>query len=496
MFECLTGQPPFTGHLAAAVMFSQLEADPPSLESIVGKGRLPASMEIVMAKLLRKNPVERYQTLLELRGDLEKVARGEDVQPFYLSRGRLSQNHAGEDGVETGRRGEERALKLKQLSLAAMSLTAVLIGIVLIVFAARALYQHLTPGNAHDRTPEDPGNVSLKEFQAVTTKQSDTSSSSMPAPPASAKKTAPYSTVVEENGRKSRVFDFPNDKVIGVVFVNVAGHYLGEVPAKGRCKFPFDAQLDFRPGPIVLEYPDYIKRFRRGDIFGVTLPVTADGLYDDDSMSLRGQYLQILAAVPGVQSIDMSVSNDVLTAEELSLLEKFTSLKAVAIRGQYLDANLFSKLSNLGQLETIQLSAGGDLTPILKSLKRSTHIKKLSLSSGTITLDGLVLVPGLPNLETLEFFSIIPNDHVSAIKALHVLSTTPKLRALSIRCLPINLDAVPALKSFKSLESLVIDASASGVTRAVSLQLSKALPRLRLTIFSLSSQTTVDGTSF
>ncbi len=38
----------------------------------------PASLEIVVAKLLRKNPVERYQTISELRIDLEKVAKGED----------------------------------------------------------------------------------------------------------------------------------------------------------------------------------------------------------------------------------------------------------------------------------------------------------------------------------------------------------------------------------------------------------------------------------
>jgi serine/threonine protein kinase len=94
MFECLTGQPPFTGHLASAVIFSHMEADPPSLESIVGQGRLPASLEIVMAKLLRKNPVERYQSLLELRGDMERVVRKEEVQPFYVSRGGNSQDLA------------------------------------------------------------------------------------------------------------------------------------------------------------------------------------------------------------------------------------------------------------------------------------------------------------------------------------------------------------------------------------------------------------------
>ncbi len=86
IFECLTGRPPFTGHQPAAIIFGHLEADPPSLESVVGPRVIPDSMEIVMAKLLRKNPVERYQTLVEARADLRRVLQGEAVMPVYMSR--------------------------------------------------------------------------------------------------------------------------------------------------------------------------------------------------------------------------------------------------------------------------------------------------------------------------------------------------------------------------------------------------------------------------
>jgi hypothetical protein len=64
------------------------------LESVAGRNAQPEAIEIVLAKLLRKNPVERYQTLLELRGDLEKVQRGESVQPFYMSRTQQSPSRA------------------------------------------------------------------------------------------------------------------------------------------------------------------------------------------------------------------------------------------------------------------------------------------------------------------------------------------------------------------------------------------------------------------
>lgn len=72
LFESLTERPPFSATIAAAVMNGHMLSDPPSLESIVGPGRFPESMELVLAKLLRKNPAERYQTMDELKGDLEK----------------------------------------------------------------------------------------------------------------------------------------------------------------------------------------------------------------------------------------------------------------------------------------------------------------------------------------------------------------------------------------------------------------------------------------
>lgn len=84
MFECLTGRPPFVG-MAVPVMVSHRENDPPTLEA-AGAENIPPSMEIVMAKLLRKNPVERYQNLSQLRADLERVAAGQEVMPVYARR--------------------------------------------------------------------------------------------------------------------------------------------------------------------------------------------------------------------------------------------------------------------------------------------------------------------------------------------------------------------------------------------------------------------------
>jgi serine/threonine protein kinase len=480
IFECLTGQPPFTGHLAAAVIFSQLESDPPSLESVVGKGRFPASMEIVMAKLLRKNPVERYQTLLELRCDLEKVVHGKEVQPFYVSRSKLSQEGAGAHREKTAKSDAEKALRHKQLWLVIKVAAAVLIAGVLISSTASVLYRFFLPPENLPAPKDYPVEDTPKEVRMLL----ETPNSSRPAQPASSKDSTPYSKLVEENGTKWRVFDFPDDITIGTIY---SANHVSGVAAKGRLRIPLDDQVEFKPALIVLKFPNYIKRFREGEIFGLRIAhdLSLENLESQDLSNLEClkttsiDYLKAASVVPGIQAISILSATDRLSTADLSELKKFTSLKEVTISDRQLNASMFSKLSTIGQLESIDIRAGGEMTPILKALRNSTHLKKLSLRAAHISLHDLAIISSLPNLQILSFKSVSPSNTDTTIKALSLLNRAPKLEVLSILNLPISLDAVTALRSFKSLRLLKFDPNTSGASRTVLIQLTKALPAIR-----------------
>ncbi len=100
MFECLTGGPPFNGTMAAAVFFGHLEAPPPTLQKAHGSQQFPEMMEAVMARLLRKNPAERYQTLSEVKAALERVYQNANG----LSATQESLTSAGEQSTGVVRR--------------------------------------------------------------------------------------------------------------------------------------------------------------------------------------------------------------------------------------------------------------------------------------------------------------------------------------------------------------------------------------------------------
>jgi eukaryotic-like serine/threonine-protein kinase len=77
LYELVTGAPPFTGDSPVAVAYQHVREDPqpPSAYDVT----LPASVDAVVLKAMAKNPANRYQSADEMREDLLRAARGEQV---------------------------------------------------------------------------------------------------------------------------------------------------------------------------------------------------------------------------------------------------------------------------------------------------------------------------------------------------------------------------------------------------------------------------------
>jgi eukaryotic-like serine/threonine-protein kinase len=74
-FECLTGQPPFVSHDAGELVRLNAVAVPPPIEEL--RGDVPPALAWLVAKLLAKDPDDRYQTAVGLTADLARLATGE-----------------------------------------------------------------------------------------------------------------------------------------------------------------------------------------------------------------------------------------------------------------------------------------------------------------------------------------------------------------------------------------------------------------------------------
>src|SRR5258706_5335110 len=77
LFELLTGHPPFVGDNPVSVAYQHVREDPlPPSES---NRDVPPDIDAVALKALAKNPLNRYQSALDMRNDLLRAAAGRPV---------------------------------------------------------------------------------------------------------------------------------------------------------------------------------------------------------------------------------------------------------------------------------------------------------------------------------------------------------------------------------------------------------------------------------
>ncbi len=473
LFECLTGRPPFTGAALVEIIVKHASEDPPTLASVVGPKEYSESLEVVLAKLLRKNPAERYQTLLELRGDLEKIDRGEEVLPFYFSRGHEGKGMAAA-GEQTGRRTSESVRQDKIAQVRNYCIAAAVVVVAAVAIVSTVLRQN--PAVQPNFAPA----ADTSDFTEPKDKTSERGA------PASAGSSEPFCTIVEENGQPWRVYNFPPDADIGMI-QDVSPESHGPLtPAKGKIKYPVKDTIIFTPGTSVLEFPVYLKRFREGDITRLLLPAIGflEGIAGDTA-------LQVTSTIPGVRQLDVSPCDD-LSSKSAAIIDRFHSLEDLTIGTCDISAEAIAKLKVLKQLKMLRLARRDDVTPVLESLNNSKQIEAIEFYKARASVDSIIGLAAIPQLEELRVGSCVPSGSESAAHVLQSLGRFRKLRYFSIFEIVSSGD-LSCLDQCKNLEKLSIErlSLSKGDTIADAVRKLSGLPRLRILCIS-NAQITPD----
>ena len=71
LYEMVSGRVPFTGHTPSDVMVAILDREPAPLDKL--NPSIPHELQRIVAKALRKDRAQRYQTIADLRLDLEAL---------------------------------------------------------------------------------------------------------------------------------------------------------------------------------------------------------------------------------------------------------------------------------------------------------------------------------------------------------------------------------------------------------------------------------------
>lgn len=92
MYEALTGEVPFLGKNYVETMTKQMTEAPAPFSEIAPGINIPASLEMIVFKALQKSPDDRFQTMTELKTELEKALTPQDL---HVSTNQELSNEAG-----------------------------------------------------------------------------------------------------------------------------------------------------------------------------------------------------------------------------------------------------------------------------------------------------------------------------------------------------------------------------------------------------------------
>ena len=101
LFEMVTGRPPFVGDSPVAIAYKHVQEAPPRPTTL--NPALPKQLEAIIARLLAKNPDDRYPSAEELRSELRRFREGQPLLGVTASAAAGAVARAGGAPVSTTR---------------------------------------------------------------------------------------------------------------------------------------------------------------------------------------------------------------------------------------------------------------------------------------------------------------------------------------------------------------------------------------------------------
>jgi len=452
LFEALTGAPPFRGENAFHTFMLHQNEPPPRLSLVVpekDRQSIPESLDLALEKMLAKKADDRYQTMAQVRHDLERIGAGKSIMHSALSSTYAAQRSHTVSSSDHGD-GKQTSGRASLSAMIALGLTALIAG-------------GLTLGIVYKPRVKDPEIKTLKPFsepiQDILDAQSKAhpeaikageANSVMPGvsslqnlfPEAITRNVGSDEEWLDMGATPAEIADLKqydflavkeNEKIFHAEFDDYikkhsAGHFrfLSDTPRPvyrfpkhliiGSIQFgndkPIAATGDVtkRPGKRVTFYTGHATRenqdmlnfFAPNDINGLELQTCNVSpliklLSTWKKLDNLNFFNSLQKSLPKYRSFDESEIDD----DDLPALEKFTQLRTLGLCNKVTGPAIL-KMQLLRHLDTLKLKETINILPLLKGLVRYANIKELWLVSCKTDDSQLKYLAAMPNLMTLR----------------------------------------------------------------------------------------------
>lgn len=489
-FEALTGDLPFKANSAVDIMLLHQSAPIPQLNTFGDGGDFPPTVQIVLERMMAKEPSRRYQNMQEVVADLTAIHFGNplpslssssvdsvaladtDLEDDFASDSNSASDSGAGSGDDTGSHdlpsASESALTAVspdpsrpkvQLVFLGISLAALVVSVAAYMAIKTASKQTASPvvsspvssrarsGTVASATSKPGLNVGSSVASSIGSNTESQPDEDEPKfdpeedkePGASLNSTTPFDTVRQVKGRKVVTFDFPTDALIGQIYS--WNRDTGEeriVKARGRLVYDKGEWLCFIPSRIIAKYPQYLKRIRPSVLDGIRLNKHSDS----------DRILELCTIFPDISYLELRSTQN-LTNKCIASLNKFTNLDEFDGYHSTIDGITLARANCWNKIEQFHYSHCPNVTPMLVKLKASKKLRYLDVHESNLTYQDYKAISELTNLRELIF----ENDPIT-LNELKLLANLPKLETVQLFDCGLVEDTIPILRQFKALKTL------------------------------------------
>lgn len=421
LFEALTGTVPFQGRNTVETFMMHLSKKVPTLKGRSGREFSP-SLEACLAKMLEKDPGERYQSMGQLIHDLKRLAQGKEilVDPAKKTLPPSRRDTVKLTSAESSLQGPKQSGKKSESRLIAAVVLAVFLSLIGLVLAFVLTPKHragstvgLISKKAHfegvrDRmnNEEAPSAGATQDFgedfdftelnvsQALSKWTKDEAEWR--------KRFSDFGQYPENLSHKFRSTDkrrylFPINFSFGQIQIN------GSRPraAMGTIFVPPRAKIYWSGDCLLKENPVVLSKFNDDELSGVELVFKRP--HEALNYIRNWKQLEYLSFFNTItRAVTPEYDESMLAAEDLPLLENFPKLKGLGLAGTKLTGDTIVKMPLLHRINCLKIKRIENVQALIDYLPKLDNIHELWLVDVRTTDDQIGQLAAMKNLQVLR----------------------------------------------------------------------------------------------
>ncbi|MBS2006157.1 MAG: serine/threonine protein kinase [Cyanobacteria bacterium SZAS TMP-1] len=415
LFECLTGRVPFRGDNSFQTFMLHQSEQPPRLKDAKETEIFSDALEAAVAKMMAKAPENRYQTMEQLKHDLERIKAGKPIGSDYSKRGATSQFWPAVESIET--EDEDEAATdppTQRTAMATIGASVIALGILAIIAATGyGAYIFIKPSSSAGTASDASKALNLGFYTELT--ELDTFNKIREEAPVLQKRLNAYREATAANPPKLKQYappglHFPDNFIIGQV--RFSG---GEIePAVGLVPIPPGQKVCLILTKYIDLWPEFWAEIGPYDINGLEIKTRHSTeliqyLHSWRALDELCFFNTLLKAVPDQnpskpKDDDNESGSDesALSDADLPEIDKLSTLKSLGLCGIHVTGNNIVKMKLFRTVDTLKLKRVSNAQKVIDSLPERDNIKELWLVAMDTTDEQIATLAKMKNLETLR----------------------------------------------------------------------------------------------